>query len=395
MRMCGPRYSTGISLVELLVAMAIGVFVMGGAMQVLIGNMRNSTWESQMAYIQENARFAIRVLGDDIRQAGFMGCATDTTQVFNAVDSGDWQYFNGVGIQGFEQGQAGFPADLTTQWSTPGSATPASSQQSDMIIVRRADDIADLVVSAHDETSSIFTLSKNNPMQPGELFVAANARCDAIGVGQVTGPGGVSVTLEHGGSATPGNCAATLKADVGFNCALDPSSFSGAGTVDNFKVGSAVMQYRVSGYYIGQSAVDSTVPALYRASLQAAGGNAAAINEEIVTGVEDMQLLYGVDTEDPEADGVADRFLTASEIATALALDATNDFVADASSLWIGWDRVVSVRVQLTMRSLNEVRDDVTAQPLPSATTTEVTYSDRFVRQLVTITFQVRNGARG
>jgi type IV pilus assembly protein PilW len=393
--MPAPRYSAGISLIELLVALAIGVVVMGGAMQVLIGNMGNSAWESQMAYIQENARFATRVLGDDIRQGGFLGCSSETTQVFNAVDNSDWQYYNGVGIQGFEQGQAGFPADLTTQWTTPASATPASAQQSDLLIIRRADDSADLVVSAHDHTTATFTLTQNSPLQPGDLFVVANTRCDAIGVAQVTGPGGTAVTLEHGGTATPGNCSAILKAETGFNCALDSSSYGGAGTVDNFKSGSSLMQYRVSGYYIGESAVDSTVPALYRSTLVASGGNATVANEEIVTGVEDMQLLYGVDTQATDPDGVADRFLTADEIATALAVDATNDFIADASSTWIGWDRVVSVRVQLTMRSLGEVRDNVAAQPFPNATTPTVTYSDRFLRQLVTVTYQVRNGARG
>ena len=53
------------------------------------------------------------------------------------------------------------------------------------------------------------------------------------------------------------------------------------------------------------------------------------VTEEVVVGVENMQLLYGVDS-DPEPDFVADRYIDAAEV-------GANDW----------WDRVVTVRVRL------------------------------------------------
>jgi len=64
----------GVSLIELLIAMTLGLILLAGMIAVFSGNKRSSELNTAMANIQENARFALSALGNDIRMAGFQGC---------------------------------------------------------------------------------------------------------------------------------------------------------------------------------------------------------------------------------------------------------------------------------------------------------------------------------
>lgn len=64
----------GFSLVELLIAMTLGLILISGMIAVFAGNKRSSDLNSAMADIQENARFALDNLAGDIRMSGFQGC---------------------------------------------------------------------------------------------------------------------------------------------------------------------------------------------------------------------------------------------------------------------------------------------------------------------------------
>lgn len=63
----------GFSLVELMVAMTIGVVLVGGALTVHIQSHEAHTFAERMARIQENSRFAFDVLAPDVRLAGYWG----------------------------------------------------------------------------------------------------------------------------------------------------------------------------------------------------------------------------------------------------------------------------------------------------------------------------------
>lgn len=66
----------GLTLVELMVAMAIGMVVMLGATGVLIANQRTFQATEDIAGMQENARTAIEMISRDIREAGGHPCGT-------------------------------------------------------------------------------------------------------------------------------------------------------------------------------------------------------------------------------------------------------------------------------------------------------------------------------
>lgn len=65
----------GISLIEVMIALLVGVVILGGVMQLLIGSKETYQTSDAVARLQENGRFAIETLARDIRLAGHMGCA--------------------------------------------------------------------------------------------------------------------------------------------------------------------------------------------------------------------------------------------------------------------------------------------------------------------------------
>ncbi|MFT5084284.1 MAG: type IV pilus assembly protein PilW, partial [Lentisphaeria bacterium] len=96
-------------------------------------------------------------------------------------------------------------------------------------------------------------------------------------------------------------------------------------------------------------------------------GSATAVDEELVQGVENVQVLYGFDS---NGSGVANRYL-------------------DADGLAFGdWANVVSVRLHLLFRSFVAVASEPQVYRFADATYTP---TDRFLRQEVISTIALRN----
>src|SRR5690606_30860013 len=68
------RYERGISLVELLIAMALGLMLSLGVIQVFDSHRVSYRTQEALSQVQESARVAMAVLSRDIRLAGFWGC---------------------------------------------------------------------------------------------------------------------------------------------------------------------------------------------------------------------------------------------------------------------------------------------------------------------------------
>ncbi len=63
----------GLSLVEVLVALVISLFLLAGIVQVYTGNKQTFAFTNALAEIQENARFAMEFMAQDLRLAGEWG----------------------------------------------------------------------------------------------------------------------------------------------------------------------------------------------------------------------------------------------------------------------------------------------------------------------------------
>jgi type IV pilus assembly protein PilW len=61
----------GLSLIELMVAMVIGLFLILGVTQIFINNQKSYLFQQGQAGNQENGRFALAILGQELAKAGY------------------------------------------------------------------------------------------------------------------------------------------------------------------------------------------------------------------------------------------------------------------------------------------------------------------------------------
>ena len=80
------RFGKGFSLVELMIGMALGVFIIGGLISVFISSSQNYRVQQGLTEVGEKGRYAIKVLRDDIQKAGF-DLASDVI-AFKEIESG-------------------------------------------------------------------------------------------------------------------------------------------------------------------------------------------------------------------------------------------------------------------------------------------------------------------
>lgn len=77
--------SLGFSLVELMIAILIGVFILTGLVTVFDTSSRMSRTQNGLARIQENGRFILSLMKDQISQAGYSSCFAETEVSPNAT----------------------------------------------------------------------------------------------------------------------------------------------------------------------------------------------------------------------------------------------------------------------------------------------------------------------
>ena len=72
--MKNKSYQTGMTLIEIMIALLIGAFLLGGVLQIFIGSKQTYRMQEGLSRLQENGRFALDFLARDIRMAGYWGC---------------------------------------------------------------------------------------------------------------------------------------------------------------------------------------------------------------------------------------------------------------------------------------------------------------------------------
>ncbi len=79
------RKMCGATLIELMIAMLLGLTLVAGIIQIFSGNRVTYQFTDSLARIQENARFSLDHIAFSTRMAGFRGCLADVA-VFNNLD---------------------------------------------------------------------------------------------------------------------------------------------------------------------------------------------------------------------------------------------------------------------------------------------------------------------
>lgn len=284
----GLHRTRGFTLIELMIALVLGLIVVGGVVSVLLSNQQSYRTNQALSQVQDGSRTAFEFLARDIRQAGLTGCG-NTTRVANVLNNSptgggtDWWANWNNALQGY-----------TGSATTPVAAGTGATQRvtgTDSITLMGAGD-SGYSVDAPNSTSAQFKLNESNAdLADGDIVIVCDP--DHATILQVTNYNSSNVTVVHntGGSVSPGNCS------KGLGFPTDCTSTTGNGYT--FTNNAMLAKLNASYWYIGNNtlgtcnaATNPQACSLYRSAISVSGGSASAQPQEIVRGITDMQIRY-------------------------------------------------------------------------------------------------------
>jgi type IV pilus assembly protein PilW len=312
---------SGFTLVELLVALTISIVLIAGTLQVYVTNSQSYRSQQAAAQMMENGRTAIELLARSVRLGGYWKCVGwQTANLSNHLPS------NQRGLFGTD-GASGAPDSIQVLHALDETAVTVAAN----VTLTELDTEPDIPTV----TPMPITVSDGSGFTGNELIVIND--CAKGDIFQLTAVN--ENVLSH-------NCS---------SC------------VESYGTNSEVLEVEDSLYFIATN--DKSQPSLYRS----VNGGAA---EELLEGVEDMQVFYGEDT---DSDGVANRYVTADVINAPCASGAN-------PSCWL---RATSVRISLLVRTLDT---NVTVAPQTYYFSgAAVTASDGRLRRVFTTVVSLRN----
>ncbi len=288
----------GFGLVEMMVSLALGLVVVGGATMLFTATRQASVSTENLSRIQESVRTSYDLMAREVREAGGTPCDARlvVTNVLNNAQgvTPTWWAIWDEPVRGFDGGTAFGGAPFGTAVGERVAGTQA-------LTVRYGQPVDGLAVASHTTaTATVATNRTNNGIAAGDLLMLCNYGQGAIV--QAATANAAAGTFTHTASAgSPGNCTAGL--GVPLNCA--------AGASYEFVAGSLVGRFVAAGWYIGNNGRSATGGrSLYRVTRDGA--------EEVADGMRDMQLSY---LQVGNADYVAAAAVTNWSLVTAVRFD--------------------------------------------------------------------------
>jgi type IV pilus assembly protein PilW len=284
---------TGLSLIELMISITIGLMILSGVAFVFVNTSSARNEVERTSRQIENGRYAVEVIADDLRLAGFYGelnVGSLTAPALLPTDqcsltASDWNAWIPLHVQGFDNG-TGF--DKIT---TAACALADQKADTDILLIRRA-----------------------------RTCLAGVSGCEAVASGKPY----VQVSLCA--PVAPAPPEATHKLGKEGTETFDLKKKACGTTVADKR------EYFVRIYYIStNNGSGQSIPTLKRLELGLSGGSLTWVTTPLVEGIEEFNVAYGLDT---DGDGAPDSY-SASPAATVAA-----------------WQSVVSVQLHILARSL-------------------------------------------
>ena len=261
--------SRGFTLVEWLVAMLLGLFLLAGVFTVFVMSRSSSEDAFDQSELQENGRLAIRLISQDIKWAGFFGAYTGQST------------------------QVGSSLSLSTG-STILSASDCLDERSVGSLPSPLGPIRGLWVSRVSASKGL----------SGFTCIDANdrvANSDVISIKRLVGrpiPASEGLDTNRFYMATNSQEARVIKGS-------ETRPLFGANNE------SQIWEYQHYIYYLSQ---EDGIPVLRKRYLTVNGGS-ALIGGSMAEGVEHMVLMYGVD-DSLIPDGRIDRYMSTDQMTT-------------------------------------------------------------------------------
>ena len=87
--MKNKSFQTGLSLIEIMISLLRGAFLLGGVLQIFIGSKQTYRMQENLSRLQENGRLALDLIGRDIRMTGYWGCLSPSTPNVDIAGTND------------------------------------------------------------------------------------------------------------------------------------------------------------------------------------------------------------------------------------------------------------------------------------------------------------------
>ena len=353
-------HQTGLTLVEIMVAITLSLVILAGVIEMFVATKQTYRVEEGLARVQENARYAMNILTKDLRMAGYVGCIKfepgDPSNVNNIVspDAGqgglaDFAY----ALKGFNSTSAS--GNNITDWSPN---LPSYFANGD--VIAGTDVIFLKYASAYDigltgnltatNANIQITSNPNGEIVAGDILLVSDCGgADMFAATNVSESAG-KVTIAHANSRNTDNKLSKLYgADAEISKLISKVYFI------------ANNNYGIPSLYVGKITSNTTTD-----------------RTELVEGVENMQILFGVDT---DADGIANQYQTANTVETGN-----------------NWGNVSSIRIGLLLQTLefvsssNDTRTyNVAGTNIASTGTSSLHDADRRLRYVFSSTIKIRN----
>ena len=295
------RRHAGFTLIELMVALAIGLFLITVVGSLYVASRSIFFATNSATSMDENARAAFDAIGNSVRNARYRGCENISGTITGDVradayrDPANWWQNINQPVYGYQDLTANDPRfDVPTTVSTHGGTVDGT----DALILIGVDLKREATVSASTtaaptppattSTSVTLTTTLKHSYGPGQILIGSDCATTAYFVADGNTNGDAS---QIGYSATGG-----------YDCSIDLAVASCGGatvaTPHTFQAGALVLPVVAEGYFIAASASDAankgnslwlttTDPAL--------GGSSSALTPvELVNGIENMYIEYGV-----------------------------------------------------------------------------------------------------
>jgi type IV pilus assembly protein PilW len=295
-----PSRPGGFTLIELMVAITIGLLLLVGLTSLFASNNHAQTEIEKGNRQVENGRYAMQLLGNDLRNAGYYAEFDPTVLTLPAA----------------------LPNPCATDLPTIKSALPLHVQgYSDISPLGCLSDVrdgTDVLVMRHTSTCALGEAGCDPASAGGPFFQASLCNnLDELGSGN---------TDRYFGLATDPGALSLHRRD----CTAMP----GTGTL------AAVRRLHTHIYFIANNnEAGDKVPTLKRAEVVSIGGAFSVNIVPLAEGIENLQAEYGIDT---NADGVPDTYSAAPDSASGCA--APDCAVTN-------WNRVVSIKLYVLART--------------------------------------------
>jgi len=297
------KTQTGITLVELMVALAIGSFLMIGAIQIYNQSRQAFVVNESIARVQETAQFAMDTIEADLRMASNWG-----------------RNSRGLAVAGR---------------SIIGDANPTALPQPDG---NCSDDWVLNLALPIDGTNNTYDATWGCAATGGAQAssdVVTVRRASVVHVDPVAGRLQIQSTRIQGELFSDGNVPGSFNSATAASASDDLSDPAVATLFD-----SETHNLIVTSYYVSPtSALINGVPTLRRHRLISAGGVPAIVDEEVAPGIENLQIQLGIDV---DADNTVDRYVNPGD---AVYNPAAVGYVPGA--------RILTARIWMVVRGIN------------------------------------------